>query len=100
MEKFNQRLEALERNALLAGIANKKVLTTQEAAIYLGWSISYLYKKTSLKDVPHYCPMGKTLYFDREELENWLKRNRIASNNEILSKVQNSIESGRKGGNR
>ena len=100
MENFNQRLEALEHNALLAGIANKKVLTTQEAAIYLGWSMSYLYKKTALKEVPHYCPMGKTLYFDRLELEAWMKRNRVASNDEVLSKAQADIALRRKGGQR
>ena len=77
--EIESRLQALEQNALLAGIANKKVLTTQETAIYLGWSLAYLYKKTAEKEIPHYCPMGKMLYFDREELEEWLKRNRVAS---------------------
>lgn len=92
------RLQALEHNAMLAGIANKKVLTTQEAAIYLGWSLSYIYKQTRLCTIPHYCPMGKTLYFDREELEAWLKRNRVATKDEVLSKVQTDIALGRKGG--
>lgn len=98
--ELESRLQALERNAMLAGIANKQVLTTQEAALYLGWSMSYLYKKTALKEVPHYCPMGKTLYFDRLELESWMKRNRVSSNDEILSKVQTDIALGRKGGAR
>lgn len=92
------RLQALEHNAMLAGIANKKVLTTQEAAVYLGWSLSYIYKQTRLCTIPHYCPMGKTLYFDREELETWLKRNRVATKDEVLTKVQTDIALGRKGG--
>ena len=100
MNNLNQRLEALENNAMLAGIANKKVLTTQEAAIYLGWSLSYIYKQTRLCNIPHYCPMGKMLYFDREELEKWLKRNRVATNEGVLSKVQTDIALGRKGGKR
>lgn len=97
MKTIEERLEALEQNALLVGIANKKVLTASEAAMYLGWSMSYLYKKTAMKDIPHYCPMGKMLYFDREELEAWLKRNRVSSNDEILSKVQTDIALGRIG---
>lgn len=89
MKTIEERIEALERNAMLAGIANKQVLTAQEAAIYLGWSMSYLYKKTQFKEIPHYCPTGKMLYFDRLELEEWMKRNRVSSNEEILYKVQN-----------
>ena len=94
---YESRLKALEHNAMLAGIANKKVLTTQEAALYLGWSMSYLYKKTALKEVPHYCPMGKTLYFDRLELEAWMKRNRVASTDELLCQAE-TIMSSKKGG--
>ena len=92
-----ERLEALEQKSMLSGIYQKNVLTSQEAAMYLGWSMSYLYKKTMNKDIPHYCPMGKTLYFDRLELEAWLKRNRVASNDEISRKVQTDIAVGQKG---
>lgn len=92
------RLQALEHNAMLAGIVSKKVLTTQEAAIYLGWSLSYLYKQTALKNVPHYCPMGKTLYFNREELEAWLQRNRVKPNDEAMDEAQTYLVLGKKGG--
>lgn len=95
--ELESRLQALEHNAMLAGIANKKVLTTQEAAHYLGWSMSYLYKKTALKEVPHYCPMGKTLYFDRLELEAWMKRNRVSSKDELLYQAE-TIMANKKGG--
>lgn len=91
MKTIEERLLALEHNALLAGIANKQVLTAQEAAIYLGWSMSYLYKKTALKEIPHYCPTGKMLYFDRLELEAWMKRSRVISNEEIQEIVKNNI---------
>ena len=75
----------------------KSVLTAQEAALYLGWSISYLYKKTMSKDVPHYKPMGKTLYFDRLELEAWMKRNRVSSKDELLYQAE-TIMANKKGG--
>ena len=95
---IENRLQALEHNAMLAVIANKKVLTTQEAAIYMGWSLSYLYKQTALKNVPHYCPMGKTLYFNREELEAWLQRNRVMTNDEVNNEAQSYLVLGKKGG--
>lgn len=98
MEKFNQRLEALENNAMLAGIANKKVLTTQEAALYLGWSMSYIYKQTRLHAIPHYCPMGKMLYFDREELEKWMLRCKVHTKEEIQEIAETELATGKKGG--
>lgn len=66
----------------------KDVLTFNEVAIYTGFSKSYLYKLTSTRRIPHYCPTGKVLFFNRIEVENWLQGNRIATTNEIESKAQ------------
>ena len=82
----------------MGAIMQKSVLTAQEAALYLGWSISYLYKKTMSKDVPHYKPMGKTLYFDRLELEAWMKRNRVKTNDEVQNEALSYAVLGKKGG--
>lgn len=60
----------------------KEVLTSDEAARYMGISKSYLYKLTMKQEIPHYKPMGKMVYFNRVELENWLQSNRIATNEE------------------
>jgi len=61
----------------------KEVLTSDEAAKYLGVSKSYLYKLTMRQQIPHYKPMGKMCYFNRAELEAWLQSNRIATTTEI-----------------
>lgn len=55
----------------------KEVLTTSEASVYLGVSESYIYKLTSSKQIPHYKPNGKLVYFNRKELCEWAMRNRI-----------------------
>ena len=55
----------------------KEVLTSDEAAAYMGISKSYLYKLTMKGAVPHYKPMGKMCYFNRNELEQWLQTNRV-----------------------
>jgi Na+/proline symporter len=34
-----------------------------------------LYKLTSSKEIPHFKPRGKMLYFAKEELDKWLKQN-------------------------
>lgn len=66
----------------------KDVLTSDEAARYLGISKSYLYKLTMRQQIPHYKPMGKMCYFNREELESWLQSNRIATGDEISQQAQ------------
>jgi len=64
-------------------INQKQVLTFKEALIYTGFSKSTLYKKTSNGDISFYKPNGKMIFFDRLELEAWLKRKRIKSNHEL-----------------
>ena len=75
----------------------KEVLTSDEAAKYMGISRSYLYKLTMKREIPHYKPMGKVVYFDRAELEEWLKRNKISTEEEIRMNainycIRNNIE--------
>lgn len=66
----------------------KEVLTSNEAAQYMGISKSYLYKLTMLGKIPHFKPMGKMCYFNRHELEQWLQSNRVSTNKEISQKAQ------------
>lgn len=65
LDELKQRLLTLEKNLYLS----KKVLTFEEACSYMGISESLLYKLTAAKEVPHYKPRGKMLYFDKEELD-------------------------------
>ncbi len=68
------KLETIERYSLLAA---KNVLTIDDAAVLTGMSKSHLYKLTCSKQIPFYRPHGKLVYFDRKELEGWLKQNRV-----------------------
>ena len=74
-----------------ATLSQKAVLTSQEAAVYLGISLSKLYKLTCAKEIPHYKPNGKLNYFEREEVEAWALRNRIATNAEISDLAQSKL---------
>ena len=84
---IEQRLERIE-NLLLD---KKKVLNFNEATIFLNLSKSHLYKLTSSNEIPHYKPNGKRIYFNRVELENWLLRHRIKTNEEIDTEASNYI---------
>ena len=76
----------------------KEVLTSDEAARYLGISKSYLYKLTMGQKIPHYKPMCKMCYFNRLELEQWLQNNRVATEAELNQQAQ--VYCMKKGGKR
>lgn len=66
---------------------SKEVLTAQETAHYMGVSMSYLYKLTMRKQIPHYKPLGKMCYFNRNEVEQWLQSNRVSTDQELNNKA-------------
>jgi len=78
-----EKLENLETIIKQQNILKKDVLNMEEACQYLRLSKSHMYKLTSQRAIPHFCPEGKRLYFKREELDQWLLRNRIDSKEEI-----------------
>lgn len=84
-EELTQIANLVTDNTLFC---TKEVLTSDEAAKYMGVSKSYLYKLTMRKQIPHYKPMGKMCYFDRLELQEWLKNNRVTTESEINQQAQ------------
>lgn len=76
----------------------KEVLTSDEAAKYLGVSKSCLYKWTMSRQIPHYkSPSGKMCYFNRQEIEAWMQSCRVATNEELEQQAEMMT---RKGGRR
>ena len=71
VENLLQRLDLLVNSIY----TTKKVFTFQEACMYIGVSESMLYKLTASKEIPHYKPRGKMVYFAKEELDEWLLQN-------------------------
>lgn len=84
-EELKQVADLITANTIFC---TKEVLTSDEAAKYMGVSKSYLYKLTMRQQIPHYKPMGKMCYFNRLELEQWLQNNRVSTDTEIEQKAQ------------
>lgn len=91
-KEIKDQLDKLERISLLGA---KEVLNFDDVVLLTGLSKSYLYKMTSANTIPHYKPNGKNIYFDKEEVMNWMKQNRIATIDEINSKATTYITTGR-----
>lgn len=84
-EELKQVADLITANTIFC---TKEVLTSDEAARYMGISKSYLYKLTMNLQIPHYKPTGKMCYFNRLELEQWLQNNRVATVMEIEQRAQ------------
>lgn len=86
-----EKLERIEKLLETQQAMQKQVLNFNDACIYLELSQSHLYKLTSTGSIPHYKPNGKKLYFNRQELDNWLLRNRSNSTDEIEHEAANYL---------
>lgn len=69
IEELHERLEQIEEHLFTA----KEILTVKEAKKFLGISESQLYKLTRTLAIPHYKPSGKTIFFNRQEIIDWVK---------------------------
>ena len=88
MEKYSlQELSDLVADKTI--FCTKEVLTSEEVARYMGVSRSYLYKLTMRREIPHYKPRGKICYFNRQEVEQWLQSNRVATDTELNNQANN-----------
>ena len=55
--------------------SNNKVLTFEQGCEYLGYAKSTIYKMTSAGILPYSKPNGKSIFFDRQKLEDWMLSN-------------------------
>ena len=70
--------EVIEKLTSIESLLKKKQdqpLNFNQAAEYLGFSHSYLYKLTSRKIIPCHRPTGKVLFFSKAELDEWIFTN-------------------------
>lgn len=79
IEEIAMRVDNLE-SALWT---SKEVLTSNEAAVYLGMENSYLYKLTCQKKIPFYKPNDGRIYFKKAELDDWATRKPMAHINSM-----------------
>lgn len=70
--KLTEIVNKLDEQNLL----QKAFLKFNEACKYLDLSPSQLKKLADTKQIPHFCPLGKKIYFKRRDLDIWLHSNR------------------------
>lgn len=87
--KIEERLDKIEQLLTAQSLQNKVVLNIDEVAQFTGLSKLYLYKLTSKNEIPHSKPNGKNIFFNKSEIEEWLLRNRQATNEELEAEAVN-----------
>lgn len=61
---------------------SKQPMSFKEACKYLNISESQLYKFTHKNKLSYYKPGGKMIYFSKQDLDNWIFKHRIKSDEE------------------
>lgn len=77
--KIYQKLEVIINYLFLL----KTIYSFEEGCKYCGISKSKMYKHTSSNNIPFFKPEGKLIFFKKEDLDNWLLRNRHSSIDEL-----------------
>jgi excisionase family DNA binding protein len=82
LKQIDERLIRIEKML----IEQKTTLDMDEAVEYTKIKKSYLYRLTSESKIPHY-KRGNKLYFDRTELDSWMKQHPVKTEDEIDSEA-------------
>ena len=83
LDDIAKRLDRLET---LAALSSKTVLDIKDTAELTGYSVKYLRLLIAKREIPHYR-RGNRLYFDRDEIEEWMLGERIPTNEEMKVKA-------------
>ena len=75
IEELQKRMDAVEDILDNA----KEVLSVEEAARFMDIARSSLYKMTSDRSIPFYRPNGKMIYFEKADILEWIRKNRVMS---------------------
>lgn len=76
---------------------SKRVLNLEELCLLTGLSKSHIYKLTCYGKIPYY-KQSKHLFFDRTEVEAWLKQHRYSSSDDIDKEASKYVTLNQKGG--
>lgn len=86
MDALLKELQEIKRYTLLSA---KQVLDIDDASLLTGLSKSRLYTLTSQNKIPfHKSPEGRSLYFSRDELNEWMLSRHFESGSELEQKAK------------
>jgi len=91
MEFIQNEIKVIKELLLALNIQQKEILTVDDATVYLQLSKSCLFKMTSKKAIPFYKPGGKKIYFKKSELDEWIFKGKVLSNDDLETNVEDYL---------
>ena len=85
-----EKLEQLEK--LIVG-SSKEILTVEDLINYTGFKRSYIYKLVHYNKIPYSKPNGKSLFFEKSEVDAWLLQNKSKSIKDIKQRALTFVNS-------
>lgn len=89
-------IEKLNRLERLIVDSTKEILNVEDLINYTGYKRSYIYKLVHNNILPYSKPNGKTLFFEKSEIDEWLLQNKSQSISQIENKAHDYINNSRK----
>lgn len=89
-------IEKLNRLERLIVDSTKEILNVEDLINYTGYKRSYIYKLVHNNILPYSKPNGKTLFFEKSEIDTWLLQNKSQSISQIEKQANDYINNSRK----
>jgi len=70
----------------------KEIFTKKNLMDYTSFSESTIHKLSAKNLIPHYKPTNGALFFDREEIIEWIREHKVYSDEEVLSKFSKQLK--------
>lgn len=86
-----KEVKTLKREVKNSSLFRKRIYTIKEVSKVIGVSESYIQKLVATKQIPHSKPTGKLVFIRRRDLEKFLMKNYITSEDDIDTIVANKL---------
>lgn len=96
MEGNDVILKKLNQLEILIVSTAKQILTVEDLINYTGFSRSYIYKLVHKGIISYSKPNGKTLFFQKNEIDEWLLQNKSSSISQLEQKANSYTTTFRK----
>jgi excisionase family DNA binding protein len=89
-------LAKLNRLEKLIVDSSKEIFNVEDLINYTGYKRSYIYKLVHTNAISYSKPNGKTLFFEKSEIDTWLLQNKSRSISQIEQQANDYVNKSRK----